>query len=46
MMPDTAQLSELPRYWQTEITKLRRECARTRIQLREARAQVAELQAR
>lgn len=46
MIPQNAPLSALPRYWQTEITKLRRENARNRIRLREARAQVAEMEAR
>lgn len=46
MIPQKAQLHELPQYWQAKIRKLRRESARTRIQLREARALVAELQSR
>jgi hypothetical protein len=43
MIPESAQLHELPKYWQNEITKIRRENARARIQLREARARIDEL---
>jgi hypothetical protein len=39
------QLTELPRYWQTEIGKIRKSAARYRIELRDAHAETERLRA-
>ena len=45
LIPQNAQLHELPHYWQRQIAKMRREGARHRTELREAQAQLTALRA-
>ncbi|WP_176138432.1 hypothetical protein [Mycobacterium sp. D16R24] len=41
----TAELHELPKYWQSKIGNLRKECADTRVKNRELREEVERLNA-
>lgn len=43
MIPNTAQLHELPEYWQHEIRKLRQESAKMRRERNDARDALAAL---
>jgi hypothetical protein len=45
-LPEDAPLENLPRRWIREITRIRRENAKTRIELRDARAELSVAQQR
>lgn len=42
-MSQDAQLEDLPHYWQGKIARYRRDCAKYRIKLRDAKAELAAL---